>query len=318
MMETTLHWTIFLVAVFFLLILDLKVFHKKDEVISIKSALFWSAFWIFLSLLFNVYVYFDMGKEHALDFFTGYLLEKSLSIDNLFVFILIFKSFKIEPKYQHEVLFWGIFGALVMRAIFIFAGVAIIHKFEWIMYVFGAFLIYSGIKMLYDKEDESSFNPDDNFLYKQVKKVIPLTNERNNGDFFLKKDGRWLVTPFFTCLIFIEISDLIFAVDSIPAILSVTQDSYIVFTSNICAILGLRALYFALNGIVEYFVYLKYALSGILAFIGFKMCFNELMKSLGKDLEISNVVSLSVLVSLITISIIASIIKEKRELKKSN
>ena len=317
-METTLHWTIFLVAVFFLLILDLKVFHKKDVVISIKSALLWSAFWIFLSLLFNVYVYFDMGKEHALDFFTGYLLEKSLSIDNLFVFILIFKSFKIEPKYQHEVLFWGIFGALVMRAIFIFAGVAIIHKFEWIMYVFGAFLIYSGIKMLYDKEDESSFNPDDNFLYKQVKKVIPLTNERNNGDFFLKKDGRWLVTPFFTCLIFIEISDLIFAVDSIPAILSVTQDSYIVFTSNICAILGLRALYFALNGIVEYFVYLKYALSGILAFIGFKMCFNELMKSLGKDLEISNVVSLSVLVSLITISIIASIIKEKRELKKSN
>ena len=318
MMETTLHWTIFLVAVFFLLILDLKVFHKKDEVISIKSALLWSAFWIFLSLLFNTYVYFDMGKEHALDFFTGYLLEKSLSIDNLFVFILIFKSFKIEPKYQHEVLFWGIFGALVMRAIFIFAGVAIIHKFEWIMYVFGAFLIYSGIKMLYDKEDESSFNPDDNFLYKQVKKVIPLTNERNNGDFFLKKDGRWLVTPFFTCLIFIEISDLIFAVDSIPAILWVTQDSYIVFTSNICAILGLRALYFALNGIVEYFVYLKYALSGILAFIGFKMCFNELMKSLGKDLEISNVVSLSVLVSLITISIIASIIKEKRELKKSN
>jgi integral membrane protein, TerC family len=314
---TAAHWVGFLIFVVIMLLLDLGVFHKKDTVVKVKSALAWSAFWISLALIFNVFVYYYMGKEQAFDFFTAYLLEKSLSVDNLFVFILIFSYFNIEPKYQHKILFWGILGALMMRAIFIFAGVALITKFSWIMYIFGAFLIYTGIKMLFEKDDAENFNPEENFIVKLFKKIVPITSYNPDGKFFIKKDGRRYATTFFVALLFIEASDLIFAVDSIPAVLSVSKNTFIVFTSNIFAILGLRSLYFALNGIMEYFHYLKYALAGILSFIGIKMCINELAHAMHWDIYISNFVSLGVIIGLLAVSILLSIVHKKKEDEKS-
>ena len=306
------YWIGFLVFVVIMLMLDLGVFHKKDTEVKVKEAILWSAFWISLALVFNVGVYFLFGKAQAFDFFTAYVLEKSLSVDNLFVFIMIFGYFNIAPKYQHRVLFWGIFGALIMRAIFIFAGVALIQKFSWIMYIFGAFLVYTGIHMIAGKNEESSFDPEKNFIMRLFRKMMPVTNEASGHDFFVRKAGVLHATPFFLALLFIEISDVVFAVDSIPAVLSVSKDIFIVFTSNIFAILGLRSLYFALNGIMSYFFYLKYALAGILSFIGLKMCINEFSHMFGYGFHISNYVSLGIIVSLLTISIIFSVIQKKK------
>jgi len=309
-------WIGFVVFVLFMLSLDLFVFHKKDTIVRVKEALLWSLFWIGLAVVFNIGVYFLLGKVKALEFLTGYLIEESLSVDNLFVFIMIFGFFKIEPKYQHKILFWGIIGAIVMRAVFIFAGVALIERFAWVMYIFGAFLIYTGIHMLVEKKDDSEFNPNENVVIRLFKKIMPVTNDMSVPHFFIKKNNILYATPFFVALLFIEASDLIFAVDSIPAVLSVSKDIFIVYTSNIFAILGLRSLYFALNGIMQYFFYLKYALSGILTFIGFKMCFNELSAELGYSMSISNFVSLGVIVSLLTISILLSIAVKKRMERK--
>ena len=306
------YWIGFLVFVVIMLMLDLGVFHKKDTEVKVKEAILWSVFWISLALVFNVGVYFLFGKAQAFDFFTAYVLEKSLSVDNLFVFIMIFGYFNIAPKYQHRVLFWGIFGALVMRAIFIFAGVALIQKFSWIMYIFGAFLVYTGIHMIAGKNEESSFDPEKNFIMRLFRKMMPVTNEVSGHDFFVRKAGVLHATPFFLALLFIEISDVVFAVDSIPAVLSVSKDIFIVFTSNIFAILGLRSLYFALNGIMSYFFYLKYALAGILSFIGLKMCINEFSHMFDYGFHISNYVSLGIIVSLLTVSIIFSVIKKKK------
>jgi tellurite resistance protein TerC len=308
-------WIGFVAFVLIMLSLDLFVFHKKDSVMKVKTALLWSLFWIGLAVLFNIVVYIWMGHQKALEFLTGYLIEESLSVDNLFVFIMIFGFFAIEPKYQHKILFWGIIGAIIMRAVFIFAGVALINKFAWIMYIFGAFLIYTGIKMLFDKKEKEEFNPNENGVIKFFRKIFPVTDEPNVHNFFVKKNNKWHATTFFIALLFIEGSDLIFAVDSIPAVLSVSKDPFIVYTSNIFAILGLRSLYFALSGIMQYFYYLKYALAGILSFIGFKMCFNELCSEIGSSLHISNVASLSVIVILLTISILASIaLARKKEI----
>ncbi len=304
-------WAAFVAFIVVMLALDLFVFHKKDSVVKIKEALLWSAFWIALALVFNVGVYFYAGKQVAFDFFTAYLLEKSLSVDNLFVFILIFGFFKIKPELQHRVLFWGIIGALVMRAIFIFAGVALITKFAWIMYVFGAFLIYTGIHMLFEKDDKE-FDPNKNIVIKLFRKIMPVSDEIVGHKFFIRKNHITYATPLFIALLLIEASDVIFAVDSIPAVLSVTSDVFIVFTSNIFAILGLRSLYFALNGVMGLFRYLKFALAFILSFIGVKMCVNELAKEMSYDFHISNFVSLGVIVGALTISIIASLIVEKR------
>ena len=304
-------WAAFIAFILVMLALDLFVFHKKDSVVKIKEALLWSAFWIALALVFNVGVYFYAGKQVAFDFFTAYLLEKSLSVDNLFVFILIFGFFKIKPELQHRVLFWGIIGALVMRAIFIFAGVALITKFAWIMYVFGAFLIYTGIHMLFEKDDKE-FDPNKNIVIKLFRKIMPVSDEIVGHKFFIRKNHITYATPLFIALLLIEASDVIFAVDSIPAVLSVTSDVFIVFTSNIFAILGLRSLYFALNGVMGLFRYLKFALAFILSFIGVKMCVNELAKEMSYDFHISNFVSLGVIVGALTISIIASLIVEKR------
>lgn len=309
-------WAAFVLFIVFMLMLDLFVFHKKDSVVKVKEALLWSAFWITLALIFNVGIYFYAGKKIAFDFFTAYLLEKSLSVDNLFVFILIFGFFKIKPELQHRILFWGILGALVMRALFIFAGVALITKFAWIMFVFGGFLIYTGIHMLFEKED-NEFDPNKNIVIKLFRKIMPVTTEIVGHKFFIRKNKVTSATPLFVALLLIEASDVIFAVDSIPAVLSVTSDVFIVFTSNIFAILGLRSLYFALNGVMGLFRYLKFALAFILSFIGIKMCVNELAKEMNYDFHISNFVSLGVIIGALTISIIASLIHEKHEKNKA-
>ena len=307
------YWIGFLVFVFIMLMLDLGVFHKKDTEVKVKEAILWSVFWISLALIFNVGVYYLFGKAQALDFFTAYVLEKSLSVDNLFVFIMIFGYFNISSKYQHKVLFWGIFGALIMRAIFIFAGVALIQKFSWIMYIFGIFLVYTGIHMIVGKKDvKEGFDPNKNIIMRLFRKMMPVTNETSNPHFFERKDGILYATPVFLALLFIEISDVVFAVDSIPAVLSVSKDIFIVFTSNIFAILGLRSLYFALNGIMQYFYYLKFALAGILSFIGLKMCVNEFCTMFGYDFHISNYVSLGIIIFLLTISIMLSVIQKKK------
>jgi tellurite resistance protein TerC len=311
-------WLGFVGFVLIMLCLDLFVFHKKDSVMKVKTALLWSVFWIGLAVGFNALVYFWLGHQKALEFLTGYLIEESLSVDNLFVFIMIFGFFRIEPKYQHKILFWGIIGAIVMRAVFIFAGVSLIHKFDWVMYLFGAFLVYTGIKMLFEKEDDGNYNPSENGAVRLFRKVFPVTDEPGLTTFFVKRNGKVMATTFFIVLLIIEGSDLIFAVDSIPAVLSVSKDPFIVYTSNIFAILGLRSLYFALSGIMKYFHYLKYALAGILSFIGVKMCFNEFCAQMDYPMEISNLASLGVIVSLLTISILASIATAKKHPEKSN
>ena len=303
-------WVGFIAFVTIMLCLDLFVFHKNDKAVNMKEAILWSVFWIGLAIAFNYGVYHYLGKIKALEFLTGYLIEESLSVDNLFVFILIFGFFKIEAKFQHKILFWGIIGAILMRAVFIFAGVALIHKFVWIMYLFGAFLVYTGIKLIFEKED-AEYNPNKNFFIRGFKKVFPVTNDTSKSRFFVRKDKILYATPFFIALLVIEASDLIFAVDSIPAVLSVSKDPFIVYTSNIFAILGLRSLYFALSGIMVYFYYLKYALSGILTFIGLKMIVNEFCVEFGYHFQISNFVSLGVIVTFLTVSVILSIALKK-------
>jgi tellurite resistance protein TerC len=224
---------------------------------------------------------------------------------------LIFSFFKIKAEFQHRILFWGIIGALIMRAVFIFAGVALITKFAWIMYIFGAFLIYSGIHMLFEKEKEE-FNPNKNIVIRIFKKFMPVSDDKNEIRFFVRKNKVLYATPLFIALLLIEVSDVIFAVDSIPAVLSVTKDVFIAFTSNIFAILGLRSLYFALNGVLEYFKYLRFALAGILSFIGVKMCVNELSIEIGNSFHISNYVSLVVIVVLLSTSILLSVVLKNK------
>lgn len=305
-------WIGFLLFVVIMLLLDLGVFHKDDHVFRVREALLWSGFWIALALIFNVGIYYFEGKEPALEFFTAYLLEKSLSVDNLFVFIMIFSYFSVAAKYQHRILFWGILGALVMRAIFIFAGVALITKFGWVMYIFGAFLVYSGIHMLCQKEEEENFNPNKNIIIRLFRKIMPVSNENHDHKFFVRLGGKVHATTFFVALLFIEASDVIFAIDSIPAVLSISKDTFIIFTSNIFAILGLRSLYFALNGVMKYFYYLKYALAIILSFIGIKMCINELHAEFDYLFKISNWVSLAVIIGTLAVSIFFSMIAKKR------
>jgi tellurite resistance protein TerC len=252
-----------------MLALDLGVFHRKSHEVSVREALTWTAIWVFLALLFNVIIYFWKGQQLALEFFTGYLVEKALSIDNIFVFIMIFTYFQIPTKYQHKVLFWGIIGALIMRVIFIFAGIALLERFHFTIYIFGALLIFTGFKMF--NHSNASIDPAKNPVLKFFKKLMPVTQTLQEDKFFVKIDGRRFATPLFLVLILIETTDLIFAVDSIPAILAITQDQFIVYTSNVFAILGLRSLYFALAGIVHRFWLLSYGLAIVLVFVGIKM-----------------------------------------------
>ena len=269
-------WIIFNAFVLMMLALDLGVFHRKSHEVSVKEALTWTFVWIFLALVFNTIIYFWRGQQQALEYFTGYLVEKALSVDNIFVFIMIFTYFQIPTKYQHKVLFWGIIGALIMRVIFIFAGVALLEKFHFTIYIFGALLVFTGIKMF--NHSNSKIEPDKNPVVKFFKKFMPVTQTLHEDKFFIRINGRKFATPLFLVLILIETTDLIFAVDSIPAILAITQDQFIVYTSNVFAILGLRSLYFALAGIIHRFWLLSYGLAIVLVFVGIKMILIDFYK----------------------------------------
>ena len=297
-------WVFFNIFVLAMLALDLGVFHRKAHVIKIKEALAWSAFWITLALLFNLGIYFWRGPETALEFLTGYLIEKSLSLDNLFVFLLIFSYFRVPSLYQHKALFWGIVGALIMRAAFIFTGITLVQKFHWVIYIFGAFLILSGIKMGLQKGKE--IHPERNPVLRLFRRFMPVTDGYEDSKFFIKRAGRYLATPLFIVLLVVETTDVIFAVDSIPAILAITLDPFIVYTSNVFAILGLRALYFALAGLMRLFHYLHYGLSAILVFVGVKMLLVDVYK-------IPVAIALGVVASILLISVIASIIRPRKE-----
>lgn len=302
--HSALLWIVFNVFIVAMLIIDLAVFHRKEHEVSIKEALSWTGVWIALSLIFNVGIYYYMGYQPALDYLTGYLIEKSLSVDNIFVFLLIFAYFKVEPKYQHKVLFWGIFGALVLRFAFIFLGVSLIERFHWIIYVFGAFLIYTGIKLALEKDKE--VHPERNPVLKLTRKFIPVTKNYHGSKFFIRKIGRTLATPLFVVLVMIETTDVVFALDSIPAILAITHDPFIVYSSNAFAILGLRALYFALSGVMQLFHYLHYGLSVILSFVGLKMILSDIY-------HIPTPYALGFIAITLTASIVASILWPKEE-----
>ena len=264
-------WVLFYVLVLVMLVIDLKSFGKKGQhEVSVSEALKMTAVWIGVSLIFCGGIWLYEGDEKAMEFLAGYLIEKSLSMDNLFVFLMLFSFFGVQRKYQHEVLFWGIFGALVLRSIFIFAGTAIINQFEWILGVFGVFLIYTGIKM-FGHQDDENVDPSKNIFVKLFKKFFPVTDQMHDDKFFITENGKRLATPLFIALLVIETTDVAFAVDSIPAVFSVSRDPFIVLTSNVFAILGLRALYFALAAVAKYFTYLKYGLGIILSFVGIKM-----------------------------------------------
>jgi tellurite resistance protein TerC len=271
-----LFWILFNAFVLLMLALDLGVFHRKAHEVSVKEALTWTFVWIFLAMVFNTIIFYWRGQQQALEFFTGYLVEKALSTDNIFVFIMIFSYFQIPSKYQHKVLFWGILGALIMRVIFIFAGIALIEKFHFTIYIFGALLIYTGYKMFY--HTNATIEPDKNPLIRVFKKIMPVTPHLQEDNFFVKLDGKRFATPLFLVLILIETTDLIFAVDSIPAILAITQDQFIVYTSNVFAIMGLRSLYFALAGVVHRFWLLSYGLAVVLVFVGIKMLLIDVYK----------------------------------------
>jgi tellurite resistance protein TerC len=301
--EHPLFWIGFNLFVIFMLALDLGVFHKHSHKVPVREAAIWTGVWISLAMAFNVLIYFDMGKVKALEFLTGYVIEYSLSVDNIFVFILIFTFFQVDDKYQHKVLFWGIIGALVMRAVFIFAGVALINRFHWIIYIFGGFLVFTGIRMLFG--GESKVDPEKNPVVRFFRKFLPVTDTMHEERFFIRQKSRTYATPLFLVLLVIETSDLIFAVDSIPAVLAITQDTFIVYTSNILAILGLRSLYFAISGMMNYFRFLKLGLAFILSFVGIKMCISSLV-------EINIAYSLGVIISILIISIVASVVIKKK------
>ena len=309
-METQISWWVgFHLFVFAMLTLDLGVFHKKNHVVSVKESLIWTMVWISLALLFNFGVYHYIGAVEASEFLTAYVLEKSLSVDNIFVMSLIFTYFKVDKRYQHRVLFWGILGALVMRILFIVGGVALISKFHFILYFFGAFLIYTGLKMLFSGGDPQ-MDPENDFIFKFAKKHFKMSDKFHEEKFFVVINGLRYMTPLFLVLMMIESTDLIFAVDSIPATLSVTKSAFIAYTSNIFAILGLRSLYFAFAGVVGLFRFLSYALSVVLIFIGAKMLIEPFYK-------ISTVYSLGFVLGLIALSVICSIlIPDSEENKK--
>jgi tellurite resistance protein TerC len=293
-------WISFTVFVLGMLALDLGVFHRSAHAVSLKEAGMWSAVWIALSLVFNAIIYNFYGAEVGLQFLTGYLIEKSLSVDNIFVFVLIFSYFSVPAMYQHRVLFWGIFGALVMRAVMIATGAALLERFHWIIYIFGAFLVYTGIKMF--KQEDEEIHPEDNPVVRLVTRYVPITRHYEGESFFTSVDGRRSGTLLLLVLVIVEVTDLIFAVDSIPAILAVTTDRFILYTSNVFAILGLRSFFFLLAGVVEKFHYLKIGLAIVLIFIGVKM----LVVAAGIHIPIG--ISLAVVAVVLASSVVASLI----------
>ncbi len=312
-----LFWIIFIVVVGLFFALDLGVFHRKVHRVSVREAIKWCIIWVIVALIFMIVVWIDyyrestlIAKTKVLEFLTGYLIEYALSVDNIFVFILIFSYFNVDEKYHHKILFWGILGAILMRALFIFAGVTLIKKFHWVVYIFGAFLVYSGSKMLWEniKKVAPKIDPEHNPVVKFTRRFIRITDTDQNGRFFLRVNNKLYATSLFLVLLIIESTDLIFAVDSIPAVLAITSDPFIVLTSNILAILGLRSLYFALSGIMKLFKYLKSGLSLVLIFVGMKMIFAEALEKL----DIPIYVSLIVIVTILGASVVASLVTNKR------
>ena len=321
-------WILFYVLVFIMLLIDLKSFGKKGQhEVSVSEALKMTAVWIGVSLIFcgGIYLFYPGdAHEKAMEFLAGYLIEKSLSMDNLFVFLMLFSFFGVQRKYQHEVLFWGIFGALVLRSIFIFAGTAMIAQFEWILGLFGLFLIYTGIKMF--GHNDEPVDPSNNIFVKLFKKFFPVTDQMHEGKFFIIENGKRLATPLFIALLVIETTDVAFAVDSIPAVFSVSRDPFIVLTSNIFAILGLRALYFALAAVARYFTYLKYGLGIILSFVGVKMllAMNEYVNAFGEmvglninmpHIEVPTPLSLAIIFGVLVLSMLLSVCVSKAKTK---
>ena len=296
----TIAWILFHVFVAAMLYLDLACFHKESHEIRIREAVGWSVFWIALALIFCAGVWRIEGPQRGMQFLSGYLLEKSLSVDNLFVFLLIFSYFKVPAAYQHKVLFWGIFGALGMRALFIFSGVALIQRFEGILYIFGGFLVYSGFKLFFESDKE--VEPEKNPAVLAVRKLLPVTSDYEKDRLFVRRDQKLWATPLFVVLLVIETTDILFAIDSIPAVLAISRDPFIVYTSNIFAILGLRALYFALAGVMKLFHYLHYGLGAILIFVGVKMLASHYF-------QISTGVSLAIIGGVLIFSVILSILK---------
>ena len=315
-------WVGFLILIGFLLFLDLGVFHKNAHEITTKEALRWTVVWIIVSLLFNIFIYYAYeyrwihgsmegvqmlsGKDAAIKYFTGYIIEKSLSLDNIFVIAMVFSYFSVPRKFQHEILFWGILGAIIFRGIMIIAGVALIHQFDWIMIVFGVLLIVSAIKMM-GTESDDDYDPDKNMVIKITKKFFNVT-DTNEDKFFTRKDGKLYLTQLFVCLLVIESTDVMFAIDSIPAIFSITTDAFIVFSSNIFAILGLRSLYFVLAAMMEQFKYIQMSLVFVLGFVGVKMILAY--KAIGYHFP--TWVSLSVILGILAIGVIASILPNKK------
>ena len=297
----TLWWIFFGVFIFAMLALDLGVFNRKVHVIKMKESLLWTAFWVTLALLFCAGIYFFHGDGHskAMEFFTAYIIEYSLSIDNLFVFMLIFRFFSVPHSYEHKALFWGILLALITRAVFIFAGVALLNAFSWVMYIFGIFLIFTGIKMALNKETE--VHPDKNIAIKILRFFIPVTKEFQEAKFFITRNGRRFATPMLAVLLALETTDILFAVDSIPAVLAISKDPFIVYTSNVFAILGLRSLFFAISGLMKLFHLLHYGLAAILSFVGVKMLIEDFF-------HVPVGASLIVISSILVISVVASII----------
>ncbi len=306
-------WIGFNLFVLALLALDLGVFHRHAHAVSVKEASIWSVVWISLALAFNAVVYFFWdwlspnssytNAEAGLAFFTGYLIEKSLSVDNIFVFVLIFSYFAVPTMYQHRVLYWGILGALVMRGILIAVGAVLLKEFHWIVYVFGGFLIFTGIRMALHRNEE--LHPEKNPLVRLFRRLVPVTDTYEGERFLIRRAGRWMATPLLLVLVMVESTDLVFAVDSIPAIFAVTNDPFLVYTSNVFAILGLRSLYFVLAGVMDKFYYLKLGLSTVLTFVGIKMVLVDIYK-------IPVLASLGVIGTILTIAVVASLLRAQR------
>jgi len=295
-------WAGFVAFVLAMLALDLGVFHRKAHVVGVREALTWSIVWVALACVFGAGVWSKFGSERGLEYFTGYLIEKSLSIDNVFVFVVIFASLGIPAIHQHRVLFWGILSALVMRAAMIFAGSALLARFHWLIYAFGAFLVLTGVKLFLHRDRPQ--RPEDSFAMRLVRRLVPSTDRLDGARFFTRVDGRLLATPLFLALVLVEITDVIFAVDSVPAIFAVTNDPFIVFTSNVFAILGLRSLYFLLADLADRFRYLKTGLAAVLVFVGAKMSAVEVVK-------IPPLVSLAVVAGILAASVVASVLRPR-------
>ena len=304
MESQVLWWVAFAVIVVVLLVLDLKVFHRKSRVITLKESLLWTAFWVALALLFNLGIYLWRGHGPALEFLTCYLIEESLSIDNLFVFLLVFSYFAVAPAYQHKVLFWGIIGAIIMRLAFIGVGVTLLERFHWVFYIFGAFLVVTAIRMAFQRDEK--IDPEKNVVLRLFRRFVPVTSSYEEDRFFVKRAGRFVATPLFIVVLVVETTDLVFALDSIPAALAITLDPFIVYTANIFAILGLRSLYFALAGVMRLFHYLRYGLVVVLIFVGVKMLIADFYK-------IPTEIALGAVVGGLFIAVIASIIWPRKE-----